>query len=516
MKIQRIFFFLFCLLALSGLKVTAAEYSGMIVNDIGRPAAFAKITIENLADPEHTMSVVTDTTGTFSFTLTPSDVSAGREIPFQLYGNFPNPFNPQTRISYSVETSTEVVFEIYNVLGQHVRTLNDGYREPGFYTVSWNGLDEHGDVCSAGVYLYRMSAGGRWLSSKMLMMDSATASWVSGKRIPKTAFSQSEDILYMVTVVHPDAETVTVGPRTISGDGAYEVVTINRTMDKMQFVSKNTYTRGIKWYHYTRPLHKVQITRDFFMDKYEVTAEIFTKVMNHALDRGAVDMDTLYVSSLEGDAQQLFKYSTAQKNNLINIIYEDGVFKPRKGRERMPVNYINWYGAVFYCNERSMMDGISPAYDLSDWSCDFESPGYRLPSDAEWELAAAWTDGREYAYGPDPGHWYPMNTQLNADGFDDELSPVGWFSPQGDSHDGVSDMSGNVYEWTWSWMEYYKKEWADSILVDPKGPDKGWNKVIKGGSAYGCFRAGRVADKANVQITRTTADVGFRTIRYAE
>ena len=43
------------------------------------------------------------------------------------------------------------------------------------------------------------------------------------------------------------------------------------------------------------------------------------------------------------------------------------------------------------------------------------------------------------------------------------------FSPLGDSHDGVCDMSGNVYEWTCNWMEYFKPEWEDMTLVDPLG-----------------------------------------------
>lgn len=252
------------------------------------------------------------------------------------------------------------------------------------------------------------------------------------------------------------------------------------------------------------------------MDKYEVTAEMFSRVMNHALARGAIEVDSVFVRNREGDSQVLVKLNTSDSSRPIGIIYEDGIFKMKRGRERLPINYVNWYGALFYCNERSLMEGYPPAYDLSNWSCDFDSKGYRLPTDAEWELAGAWIDSREYAYGPDPGELRPMNTQLNADGYDDELSPVGWFSPQGDSHDGICDLSGNVYEWTWSFMEYYKPEWADLTLVDPKGPDKGLNKVVKGGSAFGCFRAARVADKANIPIDYMIADIGFRTIRYAE
>ncbi|MCE5252190.1 SUMF1/EgtB/PvdO family nonheme iron enzyme [bacterium] len=499
----------------TGSVAGALSYSGMVVNDIGRPAASATVTIENLADSAMKFTVVTDTTGTFQFELSPSRVAESSSMPFGLYGNFPNPFNPRTRISYSIGSSSEVHFDIYNIVGQHVRTMSDGYREPGFYTVFWDGTDDFGKPCSAGVYLYRMIAGSRSLSSKMLMMDSATASWIPKKSIPAGVYKNSEDILYLVTVTHPDAETLVVGPMTIV-DGAYDVLTVIRFMDKMQLVHKNTYTRGSIWYHYTRPLHQVKITRDFYMDKYETTAELFSKVMNHALGRGALRIDSLEVHNTEGNEQLLFKLDTPEKTTNIGIVYQDGIFKMKEGHERLPMSYVTWYGAVFYCNERSLIDGYRQCYDLTDWSCDFDAPGYRLPTDAEWELAGAWTDGREYAYGPDPGNWYPMNTQLNADGFDDVMSPVGWFSPQGDSHDGVSDMSGNVYEWVWDWQQYYQESWADSLLVDPLGPDSGINKTAKGGSAFGCFRAGRVADKANIPLARASGEIGFRTIRLAE
>ncbi|MBN1294029.1 MAG: SUMF1/EgtB/PvdO family nonheme iron enzyme, partial [Candidatus Latescibacteria bacterium] len=284
----------------------------------------------------------------------------------------------------------------------------------------------------------------------------------------------------------------------------------------MQLVNKNIYTRGIKWYHYTKPLHKVNITRDFYMDKYEVTCEMYCKIINHALSRNALLFEDNTVKNKEGAEQQLFTFDSPENVKRYGLLFIDGEFKPKKEQDRLPVSYVSWYGAVFYCNERSLMEGLPQAYDLEEWTCDFDSYGYRLPTDAEWELAGAWTDSREYAYGPDPGHWYPMNTQLNADGFDDVLSPVGWFSPQGDSHDGISDMSGNVYEWVNDWQHYYKQEWADSVLVDPIGPSKGLNKIAKGGSAFGCFRAGRVADKANLPIGRMTVDVGFRTIRLVE
>jgi len=89
---------------------------------------------------------------------------------FSLHQNRPNPFNPVTEISFTLPEASEVRVMVYNILGQHVSTLIDGYQEAGEHAVIWNGTDSNGRKVSSGIYLYTIEAGQYKASRKMVLM----------------------------------------------------------------------------------------------------------------------------------------------------------------------------------------------------------------------------------------------------------------------------------------------------------------------------------------------------------
>ncbi len=92
------------------------------------------------------------------FTFNPSKLLKEALPPneFNLSNNYPNPFNPQTTIRYDMSVSGKVVLEIYNVLGQKIRTLVNEEKEAGRFSVVWNGLTDNQNLVSSGVYFYRL------------------------------------------------------------------------------------------------------------------------------------------------------------------------------------------------------------------------------------------------------------------------------------------------------------------------------------------------------------------------
>jgi hypothetical protein len=89
---------------------------------------------------------------------------------FKLAQNYPNPFNPVTTISYSLDKTEQIALEVYDVLGNKVRTLYSGVQNAGTHNVRWNGADENGQSVSSGLYLYRLVADDRVQSGKMTLM----------------------------------------------------------------------------------------------------------------------------------------------------------------------------------------------------------------------------------------------------------------------------------------------------------------------------------------------------------
>jgi hypothetical protein len=89
---------------------------------------------------------------------------------YELEQNYPNPFNPSTTIRYMVPATSFVRLEIFSVIGQCVRVLDEGYRAPATYSVVWDGRDENRQAVSSGVYFYRLVVGGNAIMTRKLVL----------------------------------------------------------------------------------------------------------------------------------------------------------------------------------------------------------------------------------------------------------------------------------------------------------------------------------------------------------
>ncbi len=112
-----------------------------------------------------------NTTSGIDFILDPI-VSSGEIIVVKtkLTGNYPNPFNPDTNIVYSVKEIGNVTIEVYNLRGRLVKILVNETKEIGSYTAKWDGTDNLNKIVSNGIYFYKMRAGTYTSTKSMLLI----------------------------------------------------------------------------------------------------------------------------------------------------------------------------------------------------------------------------------------------------------------------------------------------------------------------------------------------------------
>ena len=89
---------------------------------------------------------------------------------FEVYGNYPNPFNPSTQIKFATEKSSDVTITIYSILGQEITVLQNGILNAGTYNISWFGRDHYGNKVPSGVYFYEVRSDNRIQKGKMLLL----------------------------------------------------------------------------------------------------------------------------------------------------------------------------------------------------------------------------------------------------------------------------------------------------------------------------------------------------------
>jgi flagellar hook assembly protein FlgD len=105
------------------------------------------------------------------------EVSGYSSVPksFLLEQNYPNPFNPTTTIAFSLGDhsgggAVDFHLDVFNVLGQRVRTLAEGTLAPGRYEYVWDGTDQLNQQVASGLYFYRLTTSDRFETKKMVLM----------------------------------------------------------------------------------------------------------------------------------------------------------------------------------------------------------------------------------------------------------------------------------------------------------------------------------------------------------
>lgn len=243
-----------------------------------------------------------------------------------------------------------------------------------------------------------------------------------------------------------------------------------------------------------------QIFLEQFMEIIQIPGGGFN--MGCTAEQGGCDGDETPVHQVSLSAYAIGKYEVTQAQWLAVMGTNPSYFV---GLDR-PVDQVTWFEAVAFCNELSLQEGYTPVYTVNGTSvtADWNSNGYRLPTEAEWEYAAR-------------GGASSANTKYSGS---NSLDDVAWYSLNSASFShavgtknsnqlGIYDMSGNVWEWCWDWYGNY----SSAIQGDPRGPDSGANKVLRGGSwftgAYYC----RVSFRDHYNPGYRDANNGFRVVR---
>ncbi len=287
------------------------------------------------------------------------------------------------------------------------------------------------------------------------------------------------------------------------------------------------------------PVRRVTLSDDFKIGKYEITNAQYRDMLNYALRQGYLSGDyrnNVTVKNLEGDSQELLNLDADYEGKQCEIYFSDDRFEVEAGRENHPVVYVSWYGAAFYCNVLGEWQGLNKLYNLEDWSSTFTGtprfygyPGYRLPTEAEWEHAARYDDDNE-VYDRRPVPWESdSDTYVSASNYGGILSyftpyanfktnagttPVGSYEA-GKSYLGIYDLSGNVSEWVQDFYSSYTYFAPYENEINPINDTSGVYRQKRGGSwlVYANnFPLTTYHTDTNWAFTNY-ADVGFRVVR---
>ena len=211
------------------------------------------------------------------------------------------------------------------------------------------------------------------------------------------------------------------------------------------------------------PLHSVLLD-GYWLDRTEVTNEMFVRFLNS-----------------EGNQQEGGTTWVDPVDPFVWIYEKDGAWQTLSGRENFPITKLSWYGAKAYCQ----------------WA------GRDLPTEAQWEYAAAGTGGRRFPWGAKP----PDCNRAHFSGCGNSPVEAGSLLA-GASPFGILDLSGNVAEWVND--RYAADYYQGSPAKNPLGPINGYYRVIRGGYWGSTYIALQSSHRDWAGADEHRSGVGFR------
>jgi formylglycine-generating enzyme required for sulfatase activity len=243
-----------------------------------------------------------------------------------------------------------------------------------------------------------------------------------------------------------------------------------------------------------------------------VAAGTFLMGSNEAIDRQnervhEVTVRPFFISETEV-TQELYEA----------VMKENPSYAGARGND-FPVNMVTWFDAVRFCNALSEQTGLPPVYVINGETVSWnrEARGYRLPTEAEWEYAArggaygatgeaiseAAYAGLTYQNARAAGSlkagdvaWYNINSGKRA-------QPVRKKLP---NELGLYDMSGNVMEWCWDWLDDYPQ----TFVYNPEGASSGRKRICRGGSFTTQDTLVKVTKRHSETPVTKAHSIGFR------
>lgn len=284
-------------------------------------------------------------------------------------------------------------------------------------------------------------------------------------------------------------ETEVVSDTDASGQDGQEdelAHTASEPSEKFVLITGGTFEMGSPdaeaWRSEDETQHTVTVS-DFYMSMYEVTQAEYTEVM--------------------GDNPSSFSGDT------------------------LPVETVSWLDAIRYCNTRSEMEGLIPAYSIEGQTVtwDRSADGYRLPTEAEWEYACragtispfntetsiSAEEANYYGHYPyeiEDNYFSQNNLDTKPGEYRQTTVDVNSFSPNGW---GLYNMHGNVGEWVW---DYYG-EYSTAVQNDPTGAETGTLRVYRGGGWNDFAKNMRSAYRAAMAENKSSFNIGIRLVRNA-